>query len=304
MFGIQSTQAKDQMVSMFDALGAGKITGLQVDDMLSDMSAKLGVTKDAMVPLVKEFTSMGITSQDALEKMTTAALSAKALAGGADAGAQAFSALSKKIQLAGETGQGLKIPIKGLGSLAEMGLTVDDVAKKMGASSVKDALGLMPNLTPDVVVSDIAMPELSGYDLLREVAAVEIAEPLSDRLAAWFGPFSGVGRLFTSSALELLRRETGVPESELQPIDHIGRLRAPLLLIAGADDPYTTLAESEALYAQARSPKSFWLIAGAGHEDLHAFAPEQYQWRVGGFLARLLRRDGTEAVTDSTAHTP
>ena len=131
-----------------------------------------------------------------------------------------------------------------------------------------------------------------------------IRRAVSDRLAAWFGPFSGVGRLLTPSALGLLRRETGVTESELQPIAHIGRLRAPLLLIAGTDDPYTTLAESQALYAQARSPKSFWLIAGAGHEDLHAFAPEQYQWRVGGFFARLLRRDGTEALTDSTAHTP
>jgi hypothetical protein len=38
-----------------------------------------------------------------------------------------------------------------------------------------------------------------------------IRRAVSDRLATWFGPFSGVGRLFTSSALELLRRETGVP---------------------------------------------------------------------------------------------
>ncbi len=134
-FAIASSQAKAQMLSMFDALGEGKITGEQVDDMLDGMSQRLGQTKDAMVPLVQKFVAMGITSQDALDKMTTAALSAKALVGGADSGAQAFEKLSKKIQLASETGQGLKIPIKGLGSLAEMGLTVDDVAKKMGVSA-------------------------------------------------------------------------------------------------------------------------------------------------------------------------
>lgn len=134
-FAIASSQAKTQMLAMFDALGAGVMTGAQVDDMLDGLSAKLGVTKDAMVPLVQKFMAMGITSQDALEKMTTAALSAKALVGGADSGAAAFEALAKKIQLASETGQGLKIPIKGLGSLAEMGLTVDDVAKKMGISA-------------------------------------------------------------------------------------------------------------------------------------------------------------------------
>jgi len=131
-----------------------------------------------------------------------------------------------------------------------------------------------------------------------------IRRAVSDRLATWFGPFSGVGRLFTSTALGLLRRETGVAETELQPIAQIGRLRAPLLLIAGSDDPYTPLAESKSLYAQAPSPKSFWSIEGAGHEDLHAFTPEQYQWRVGGFLSRLLRRADSEASTDSTARTP
>jgi phage-related protein len=136
-FAIASTQAKTQMLAMFDALGNGKITGEEVDDMLDGLSAKLGQTKDVMVPLVKEFAAMGITSKDALEKMTTAALSAKALVGGADSGAQAFEKLSKKIQLASETGQGLKIPLKGLGSLAEMGLTVDDVAKKMGVSAAE-----------------------------------------------------------------------------------------------------------------------------------------------------------------------
>lgn len=136
-FAIASSQAKTQMLAMFDALGEGKISGEQVDDMLDGLSAKLGVTKDAMVPLVKQFAAMGVTSQAALEQMTTAALSAKALVGGAQAGADAFATLEKKIQTASAAGQGLKIPLKGLGSLADMGLTVDDVAKKMGVSSAK-----------------------------------------------------------------------------------------------------------------------------------------------------------------------
>lgn len=132
---IEASTAKMQMLAMFDALGAGAITGERVDDMLDNMRSKLGVTKDAMVPLVKQFMAMGVTSEDALQKMTTAALSAKALTGGSEAAADAFTKLSKKIQLAAETGQGLKIPLKGLGSLASMGLTVDDVAKKMGVSA-------------------------------------------------------------------------------------------------------------------------------------------------------------------------
>lgn len=110
--------------------------------MLDDMSAKLGQTKDAMAPLTQKFLQMGITSKEALEEMTTAALSAKALVGGAQSGADAFEKLTKKIQTAAATGQALKIPLKGLGSLADMGLTVEDVATKMGISAEKLATQL------------------------------------------------------------------------------------------------------------------------------------------------------------------
>lgn len=41
------------------------------------------------------------------------------------------------------------------------------------ATSVQDALGLMPNLHPDVIVSDIAMPEVDGYELIQKLRAME-----------------------------------------------------------------------------------------------------------------------------------
>ncbi|MFN2542372.1 MAG: ATP-binding protein, partial [Chthoniobacterales bacterium] len=40
------------------------------------------------------------------------------------------------------------------------------------ASSVEDALSLLPNLTPDVVVSDIAMPGADGYEFIQKLRAV------------------------------------------------------------------------------------------------------------------------------------
>jgi fermentation-respiration switch protein FrsA (DUF1100 family) len=123
-----------------------------------------------------------------------------------------------------------------------------------------------------------------------------IRQAVSDRLAAWFGPFRGVGRWFTSAVINAVGSEIGVSESELQPIARIGRIQAPLLLIAGTDDPYTPLAEAESLYARAPAPKAFWAVPGAGHEDLHAFGRQEYERRVGSFLVRYLQLRRAAAV--------
>lgn len=132
---ISATQSKQAMLTMFDALGAGVMTGEEVDGMLDGLSQRLGQTKDAMVPLINKFTAIGVTSREALEKMTEAALSAKALAGGSDDAISSFETLSTKIALASEAGIGLAIPVRNLLALSKMGLSVTDVAEKMGVSA-------------------------------------------------------------------------------------------------------------------------------------------------------------------------
>lgn len=116
-----------------------------------------------------------------------------------------------------------------------------------------------------------------------------IRQAVSDRLATWLGPLGGVARLFTPVVISVVGNEIGVTESELRPIDRIGGLRAPLLFLAGTADPYTPIAEAEALYARAPAPKDYWPVKGAGHEDLFAYDSVQYERRVGGFLSRELR---------------
>jgi len=137
---------------------------------------------------------------------------------------------------------------------------------------------------------------ISANAYVLESVYPTIRSALSDRLATWFGPFSAVGRWFTSPLIDMVGSEIGVAESELQPIDRIGKISAPLLLISGTADPYTPLVEAESLYARAPARKSFWAVPGAGHEDLHHYAPREYERRVGDFLTRCLR-----ASADSTS---
>ena len=116
-----------------------------------------------------------------------------------------------------------------------------------------------------------------------------IRQALENRLGAWLGPFGILNRFFAPLVMRGARDQIGIGEHALRPIDHIGRLGAPVFVIAGTRDAYTPLGESRELFDQAREPKEFWAVNGARHEDLHAFAVDIYEQRVGEFLARHLR---------------
>jgi len=53
--------------------------------------------------------------------------------------------------------------------------------------------------------------------------------------------------------------------SELDPIDAVGEIGVPLLLIHGVEDRVVPVSHGERLYAAAKEPKTFWRIPRAGH---------------------------------------
>ena len=136
--------------------------------------------------------------------------------------------------------------------------------------------------------------------LVLESVYPTIREATADRLETWLGPLGFAGRWATPVALRWIGWRTGVGEAELRPIERIAEVRAPLLVLAGSDDPYTRAHEVRALFDRATAPKALWMIEGAKHEDLHAFAGTEYERRVGGFLALHLAR----VAADSSGAAP
>lgn len=114
-------------------------------------------------------------------------------------------------------------------------------------------------------------------------------DAVTDRLQTWLGPFGFLGNAVAPMLIHLVAPRIGVDPDRLRPIDAIARVEGPLLLIAGTEDPYTRLNESRTLFSRAQSPKEIWEVHGAGHEDIHAFSPLEYERRVGGFLVAHLR---------------
>jgi fermentation-respiration switch protein FrsA (DUF1100 family) len=120
-----------------------------------------------------------------------------------------------------------------------------------------------------------------------------IEEALSDRMKDAFGAW---GPTLTQLLVLQLRPRLGISPSRLHPIDNIAHIGAPVLLIHGAEDHLTTLAEAKRVFAAAAEPKTFWIVPGAGHVDMHYFAPAEYESRVSRFLAEHIVRDPAAAA--------
>ncbi len=123
--------------------------------------------------------------------------------------------------------------------------------------------------------------------LVLESVYPTIDDAVRDRLRAWLG---SAGQALAPSVLAWLFPREGVAAEDLRPIDRIHEQTAPVFVLAGTDDHYTTVQESRDLFAHAREPKAFWKVDGAAHVDLHAFSRAEYERRVGAFLAHHLRR--------------
>lgn len=85
-----------------------------------------------------------------------------------------------------------------------------------------------------------------------------------------------------------LRPRIGVDSEELRPIEHINKVKAPVLVLAGSNDEHTTLDESERMFARAAEPKDLVVFAEAPHTDFHSYDRALYERSVARFLAQHL----------------
>jgi len=67
---------------------------------------------------------------------------------------------------------------------------------------------------------------------------------------------------------------------------NIARIRYPILFIHGTQDDMIPKADSEYLYALSKSVKELWLVDGAGHNDIHDTARDEFRTRLCSFAAR------------------
>ena len=150
----------------------------------------------------------------------------------------------------------------------------------LGVSLGGAAALLAPNgLDVDAMVLESVFPDIDAA----------LTNRLRVRLGAVLGPILSplVAPLFKWELSGVL----GVKAEDLRPIDRIGAVTAPVLILSGAEDDRTPPDEARALFDQATGVKQFWLEDGAGHVDLEQFAPADYWRTVMPFLILQLHPD-------------
>lgn len=112
-----------------------------------------------------------------------------------------------------------------------------------------------------------------------------IEQAVTDRLRLHLGP---AGPVLAPLLMLQIPYRLGTSLQRLRPIDRMGSVGAPVLILSGTRDQHTTLEEAYTLFAAAHAPKSFWAVAGAAHVNLHTYAKAEYERRVAAFLGAEL----------------
>ncbi|MGI9303010.1 MAG: alpha/beta hydrolase [Gammaproteobacteria bacterium] len=134
--------------------------------------------------------------------------------------------------------------------------------------------------------------------LVLESVYSSFERAVQNRIAIRLGDF---GRYLAPLLLWQVEPRLGIPLESLSPVAAIPRLAAPVMIIAGTDDRHTLSDESQELYSLAPEPKSLWMVKGARHQNLHRYAPQDYERRVLGFLDEHLQQGGIETASHRPA---
>jgi alpha-beta hydrolase superfamily lysophospholipase len=133
----------------------------------------------------------------------------------------------------------------------------------------------------------LATPPLELQAAVLESVYPSLDRAVNNRLRMRIGPLASI---MAPLLLRQLRPRMDVTPADLRPVDHIAKIRCPVLVIGGILDRHTTVADTQVLFAAAREPKELWLVPDAAHVDYLEFAGDMYRRRILAFLASAFTR--------------
>lgn len=122
--------------------------------------------------------------------------------------------------------------------------------------------------------------------LVIEAMYPTIEEAIENRLRLHLGSAGGA---LAPLLLWQVPLRLDLPLDQLRPIDAVGALACPTLVVGGEFDRHTSETETRRIYAAVPEPKQLWIVPGAAHSDFHGVATREYETHIGQFMAFHLR---------------
>lgn len=171
-------------------------------------------------------------------------------------------------------------------------ITFGHLESRDAAAAVRFARNTNPNL-PIIVIGTslggaaalLAEPKLEIDGLVIEAVYPTIEIAVRNRLRSRAGWLGGA---LSPLLLAQLRPRMDLSPKALSPMDRARHITAPVFVISGEEDRRTTAQDTKMLYDSFTGPKQLWLIPGAGHQDLHGFAGDEYEVRMLHFIDQVV----------------
>lgn len=139
----------------------------------------------------------------------------------------------------------------------------------------------------------LAEPPLKVDAMVLEMVYPDIERAVMNRFEIVLGSWA---RIFSPLLTRQLKLRVGVGAEWFSPERAIAKVDCPKLIIGGALDQHTKLADTKALFAAAKEPKELWIVTNAKHENIHAVVGKEYEERILKFFRCLsLIRDTAES---------
>ena len=123
--------------------------------------------------------------------------------------------------------------------------------------------------------------------LVVQAVYPDIRHAIRNRIAARTGDFIAALGEPVLSYQSVLR--FGVGPDQLSPITAARTFGGPVLVIGGAEDLYTPVAETRALAAAFPVPARIWIAPGQGHNAVSAVDTPEYRQQLLSFLEQNLK---------------
>ncbi|WP_137929791.1 alpha/beta hydrolase [Mesorhizobium comanense] len=146
--------------------------------------------------------------------------------------------------------------------------------QKLGALGSSLGAASLVFAAPQTLADTYVLEQL--YGTLRETTA-------------WRMPFNVLRGLQADVLLAQMPLRLGFSADDVRPVDRIGKIGKPLILLAGSRDPFIDRGQVTALHNAVPEAPLVW-FQGAGHVDLLRSDPARYRDAVLPFLSKNLCR--------------